>query len=352
MTQDILFERRGAIGLATLNRPAALNALTLDMVRAYARQLDEWEKEPGIRAVVLRGAGGRAFCAGGDVVAMHDAGKSGDRLTKDFFRWEYTLNYRISRLPVPHVALLDGVTMGGGVGLSVHGSHRVATEKILFAMPETGIGLFPDVGGGYFLPRLPGEIGMYLAMTGHRLRLADCAYARIGTHVVASAGIDGLVDALAGADYGGDLHGDVNRVLAGFAADPGAPPLAEHRAAIDRCFSGDTVEGMLAALEREGTDWAKQQRAAMLAKSPTSMKIAVRQLRLGARMDFAHELAMEYRLSQGCMAGHDYYEGVRALLVDKDNKPRWLPATLAEVGADILARHFDVVPADGDLVLK
>ncbi len=352
MSTDILFERRGAIGLATLNRPAALNALTLDMVRAYARQLDAWQGDTGLRAVVLRGAGGRAFCAGGDVVAVHDAGKAGGRLTKDFFREEYTLNYRINRLWVPHVALLDGVTMGGGVGLSVHGSHRVATEKILFAMPETGIGLFPDVGGGYFLPRLSGEIGMYLAMTGHRLRLADCAYARIATHVVGSASIDKLVDALAGADFGGDLHAGVNRVLAGFAADPGAAPLAEHRAAIDRCFAGDTVEGMLAALEREGTDWAKQQRAAMLPKSPTSMKISLRQLRLGARMDFAGELRMEYRLSQAFMAGHDFYEGVRALLVDKDNKPRWQPAALAEVGEDILARHFDQVPPEGDLVLE
>lgn len=352
MTQDILFERRGAIAVATLNRPAALNALTLGMVRDYARQLDAWEAEGAIRAVVLRGAGGRAFCAGGDVVAVHDAGKARDRMTKDFFREEYTLNYRINRLWVPHVALLDGVTMGGGVGLSAHGSHRVATEKTLFAMPETGIGLFPDVGGGYFLPRMPGEIGMYLAMTGARLRLADCMYSRFATHAAASASMDKLVDALAGADYGGDPHAAVNRVLAGFAHDPGTPPLARHRAAIDRCFAGDTVEGMLAALEREGTDWAKQQHAAMLPKSPTSMKISLRQLRLGAGMDFAQELRMEYRLSQAFMAGHDFYEGVRALLVDKDNKPRWQPATLAEVGEDFIERHFDAVPPEGDLVLK
>jgi enoyl-CoA hydratase len=351
MTQDILFERRGAVGLATLNRPAALNALTLGMVRAYARQLDRWEKDEALGAVVLRGAGGRAFCAGGDVLAIHDAGRAGDRMTRDFFREEYALDYRISRLRVPHVALIDGVTMGGGVGLSVHGSHRVATEKTLFAMPETGIGLFPDVGGGYFLPRLPGEIGMYLAMTGHRLRLADCVYARVATHAAQSADAERIVDALAAADLRGG-HAAVDRVLAGFAADPGAAPLAQHRAAIDRCFSGGTVEAMLAALEREGTDWARQQRAVMLAKSPTSMKIAVRQLRLGARLDFAQELRMEYRISQGCMAGHDYFEGVRALLVDKDNKPRWKPAALAEVGEDILARHFDAVPAEGDLVLE
>jgi enoyl-CoA hydratase len=352
MTSEIIFERRGAIGLATLNRPAALNALTLGMVRAYARQLDAWEKDAGVRAVVLRGAGGRAFCAGGDVLAMYQAGRAGDRMTRDFFREEYTLNYRIGRLKVPHVALLDGVTMGGGVGLSVHGSHRVATERTLFAMPETGIGLFPDVGGGYFLPRLPGEIGVFLAMTGHRLRLADCVYAKVATHAAHGADCERIVDALAAADLDGDPRAAVDRVLAGFAADPGRPPLQEHRAAIDRCFAGDTVETMLAALEREGTDWAGQQRVVMLAKSPTSMKIAVRQLRRGARLGFAEELKMEYRISQGCMAGHDYFEGVRALLVDKDNKPRWNPATLAAVGEDILARHFDAVPAEGDLVLE
>ena len=351
MTQDIPFERRGAVGLVTLNRPAALNALTLGMVHAYARQLDDWERDATLGAIVLRGAGGRAFCAGGDVLAIYEAGRSGDRLTRDFFREEYTLNYRIGRLKIPHLALLDGVTMGGGVGLSVHGSHRVATERTLFAMPETGIGLFPDVGGGYFLPRLPGEIGMFLAMTGHRLRLADCVYARVATHAARSADCERIVDALAGADPGGG-RAAVDRVLQRFAADPGKPPLQEHRAAIDRCFAGDTVEAMLAALEREGTDWAGQQRAIMLAKSPTSMKIAARQLRRGARMGFAQELGMEYRISQGCMAGHDYFEGVRALLVDKDNKPRWRPATLAEVGEDILARHFDAVPAGGDLVLE
>ena len=351
MDNDILFERRGAVGLATLNRPAALNALTLGMVRAYAKQLEAWEKDPALGAVVLRGAGGRAFCAGGDVLAMYRAGRAGERLTRDFFREEYALDYRIGRLKVPHVALIDGVTMGGGVGLSVHGSHRVATEKTLFAMPETGIGLFPDVGGGYFLPRLPGELGMYLAMTGHRLRLADCVYARVATHAARSADMERIADALAGADLSGDPRAAVDRALAGFAADPGAAPLAQHRAAIDRCFAGDSVEAMLAALEREGTDWARQQRAIMLAKSPTSMKIAVRQLRLGARLDFARELEMEYRISQGCMAGHDYFEGVRALLVDKDNAPRWRPATLAEVGEDILGRHFDAAPPDGDLVL-
>ncbi len=350
MTRDILFERRGAIGLATLNRPAALNALTLGMVRAYARQLDEWQRDAALGAVVLRGAGGRAFCAGGDVLAVHDAGKSGDHLTRDFFREEYTLNYRINRLRVPHIALIDGVTMGGGVGLSVHGSHRVATEKTLFAMPETGIGLFPDVGGGHFLPRCPGETGMYLAMTGHRLRLADCVYVHVATHAVASARIDSIVDALAGAEYGADKTAAVNRALAGFAADPGKPPLAEHRAAIDRCFAGDTVEGMLAALEKQGTGWAKAQHASMLTKSPTSMKISVRQLRRGARLNFAEELRMEYRMSQGCMAGHDYYEGVRALLVDKDSKPRWRPATLAGVDEAIVARHF-IEPPDGDLRL-
>jgi enoyl-CoA hydratase len=338
--------------LVTLNRPAALNALTLEMAIAFDRKLHAWEADPAVTTVLIKGAGERAFCAGGDVRKLYDAGRAGGSYPLDFYRNEYRLNARIHRFPKPYVALMDGIVMGGGVGLSVHGSFRVAGDRTLFAMPETGIGLFPDVGGGYCLPRMPGEIGMYLAMTGARLRLADCMYSRFATHAAAGAAMDRIVDALAGAEYGSDPRADVDRVLTGFAIDPGKPPLAEHRAAIDRCFAGDAVEGMLAALEREGTEWAGQQRAAMLAKSPTSMKIAVRQLRLGAGMDFADELRMEYRLSQACMAGSDFYEGIRALLVDKDNKPNWKPASLAEVGEDILKRHFDAVPAEGDLILK
>lgn len=351
MTSDILFERRGTVGVATLNRPKALNALTLPMIRAYWRQLDAWEHDPAVKAVVLRGTGERAFCAGGDIRAIHDAGKAGDRLTRDFFREEYALNHRIHAMAKPHVALIDGITMGGGVGLSVHGSHRVATERTLFAMPETGIGLFPDVGGGYFLPRCPGETGMYLALTGARLKTADSLYCGVATHVVAGAAVDALVERLASADYGRNAHGTVNRVLATFTAPAAPSPLAAYRAAIDCCFAGNSVEAILDALLADGSDWAKQQHATILTKSPTSLKITFRQLRQAATMTLAEDLAMEYRMTQGCMNDHDFYEGIRALMIDKDNKPVWRPATLAEVPADAVERHF-APPPDGDLAIR
>ncbi|MCK6452111.1 MAG: enoyl-CoA hydratase/isomerase family protein [Alphaproteobacteria bacterium] len=353
MTHDILLERRGAIGLATLNRPLALNALTLPMIRAYWRRLDAWEHDPEVKAVVLRGAGERAFCAGGDIRAIHDAGKAGDRLTRDFFREEYALNHRIHAMAKPHVALIDGITMGGGVGLSVHGSHRIATERTLFAMPETGIGLFPDVGGGYFLPRCPGETGMYLALTGARLKAADALHCGVATHAVAGAEIAALIEALAGADYGRNAHGAVNRVLAGFTVAAGEAPIAPHRATIDRCFAAGSVEAILDALTADGSagdhsEWARQQRAVILTKSPTSLKITHRQLRAAAFMSLAEDLTMEYRLTQACIAGHDFYEGVRAIVIEKDNAPKWRPATLGEVDDAAVERHF-APPKDGDL---
>ena len=350
MTEDILFERRGAIGLVTLNRPKALNALTLPMIRAFARQLDEWEPDPDLRAIVMQGAGDRAFCAGGDIRAIHDAGKSGDPLGQAFFREEYALNLRLHRAAKPTVAILDGVTMGGGVGLSVHGSHRVATDRILFAMPETGIGLFPDVGGGYFLSRCPGEIGTYLGLSGARLKAADSLYVGVATHLIAHGAVERLIADLAAADYGRNPHGAVNRALAAINTTAGDPPLATHRAKIDRCFSERSVEAILAALEADGGDWARAVRETILAKSPTSLKITLRQLRAAKTMSLARELEMEYRMTQACLLGTDLYEGVRSVVIDKDNKPRWQPGQLEHVGEDVVQRHF-VVPKAGDLKL-
>lgn len=350
MTSDILFERRGAIGLVTLNRPKALNALTLPMIRAFWQQLDRWEPDPDVRGIVMQGAGDRAFCAGGDIRAIHDAGKSGDPVGQAFFREEYALNLRLHRLAKPTVAILDGVTMGGGVGLSVHGSHRVATDRILFAMPETGIGLFPDVGGGYFLSRCPGETGTYLGLSGARLKAADSLYVGVATHLIPHGLVEALIVDLAALDYGQNPHGAVNRVLAAINATAGDPPLAEHRATIDRCFAGNSVEAILAALAADGGEWAGAARATILHKSPTSLKITLRQLRAAKTMSLARELEMEYRITQACLLGTDLYEGVRSVVIDKDNKPRWQPGQLADVGEEVVQRHF-IVPKDGDLKL-
>ncbi len=335
---DIQFDVRGRAGFVTLNRPQALNALTLPMIEAMDAQLAAWATDPGVELAVVRGVGERAFCAGGDVRAIWQAGKDGDPLTRDFFRAEYSLNRRIKVFPKPYVALIDGIAMGGGVGVSVHGSHRVATERTLIAMPETRIGLFPDVGASQFLPRLAGKLGLYLGLTGARLKAADARHAGIATHYIESARLPDVEAALA--------DGDVT--LTGLTGDPGPAPLAEHRAAIDRCFAGVTVEGIIEALEDEGGDWAETALKALRTASPTSLKITIEALRRGARLDFDASMSMEFRLSQACLARHDSYEGIRAAVIDKDNTPRWQPADLADVSAELVAAHFAPLPG-GDL---
>ncbi len=341
-TSDIQFEVRGRAGFITLNRPKALNALTLPMIEAMDARLAVWATDPAVDAVVVRGAGERAFCAGGDVRAIWQAGKDGDSLTRDFFRAEYRLNRRIKVFAKPYVAVLDGITMGGGVGVSVHGSHRVATERTLFAMPETRIGLFPDVGASHFLPRLAGKLGLYLGLTGARLKAADALYAGVATHYVDSARLPELEEALAA------KGADVGAALAGVTSDPGPAPLVRHRAAIDGCFVGVTVEGIIAALEDAGGDWAATTLEALRAASPTSLKITAEELRRGARLEFDACMSMEFRLSQACLARHDSYEGIRAAVIDKDNAPSWQPAALADVGAEMVAAHF-APPPGGDL---
>lgn len=343
-TQDIRFEVTGPLGIVTLDRPKALNALTLPMIRAFDPVLAEWESNPAIRAVVIRGAGDRAFCAGGDVRAVYDDGKAMKEgtgegaLTRDFFREEYRLNRRIHRLAKPYVALLDGITMGGGVGLSVHGSHRVVTGKTLFAMPETAIGLFPDVGGSWFLPRCPGETGTYVALTGARLHAADVLHLGIGTHYVPSERLDDIVAGLAGADWSGDARAVVDGVVGRHAEAAGPAAIAGMREAIDRCFAFDTVEEILAALKAEGTEWGEATLKTLSHMSPTSLKVSLRQIRLGKGLDFDEAMKMEYRLSQACMRAHDFYEGIRAVLVDKDKSPKWRPAELSQVSsADVEA---------------
>lgn len=337
---EILVDLADGVAVVTLNRPKALNALTLGMVRVLDPLLAGWESDDAVRMVVVRGAGDRAFCAGGDIRALYDGGP-GSPITRDFFREEYRLNRRIHRYPKPYIALMDGITMGGGVGLSIHAGHRIAADNTMFAMPETGIGLFPDVGGSWFLPRLPGQIGMFMALTGARLGPADCVHAGICDAFIPGESHDELIAALRG---GAPLGETVDRLT----GSPGDAPLMAQREAIDRCFAGGSVEAILAALEAEGTDWAEQQRAVMARKSPTSQKIAFRQLREGRRLDFDACMVMEYRMAQRVMQGGDFFEGVRAVVVDKDQSPKWSPASLAEVDEAMVERYFRA-PATGDL---
>ncbi|NOK36278.1 enoyl-CoA hydratase/isomerase family protein [Corallococcus exercitus] len=349
MSEDVLLETRGAVGLVTLNRPKALNALSLEMCRALHPQLNAWAADPSVKAVVIRGAGGKAFCAGGDVravaasVARRDAGPS---LSREFFLAEYALNHRIHHFPKPFIALVDGICMGGGLGLSVHGAFRVVTEKLLLAMPETAIGIFPDVGGGWFLPRFPGETGTYLGLTGARCDAADALWLGYATHRVESSRLEDVLGSLVAADWSGPGRDVATRVLQGFHQEPGASELAARAEVIARCFQGNRMEDILAALEREGTAWAEETRATLLRMSPTSLRVTLRQLRIGRGQDYDATARMEYRLSQALTARPDFQEGIRAVLVDKDQKPRWNPATLAEVSDAEVEDCFAPRPGD------
>jgi enoyl-CoA hydratase len=344
---EILIERRGGLGLVTLNRPKALNTLTLGMYRRFDPALIAWARDPAVHAVAVRGAGERAFCAGGDVRAIWEAGRGKtDGLTADFFREEYRLIERVWRFPKPYVALLTGITMGGGAGVSLHGSHRIATERFVFAMPETAIGLFPDIGATHFLNHCPGRIGRYLGLTGARLQAADAFYCGLVTHHVPQARIEELTEALAALQWReSEERAQLEVLLADFAVPFGPPPLEALRPAIDRCFAGETVEEIVAALEREPGGWAEAALASIAKASPTSLKITLRQLGVGADHDVAEALRLEYRMTQHAMQRHDFFEGVRALLVDKDQNPRWQPASLAEVSEAEVAFYFQPLGA-------
>jgi enoyl-CoA hydratase len=343
-TSEILLERRGGLGRITLNRPNALNTLSLAMYRAFDPQLLAWAKDSAVQALLVRGAGNRAFCAGGDVRAIYEARHqpqgAGD-YKADFFREEYCLIRRVHRFPKPYVALVDGIAMGGGCGISINGSHCVASERTVFAMPEVHIGLFPDVGASRFLTMCPGRVGLYLALTGARIRAADALYCGFATHYVPHDRLDDLAEALAKLPWDErERARQVDAAMADFTADPGPASLPALQASIDRCFDHGSVEEIVAALEREPADWAKQALAAIARASPISLKITCHQLQLGRGMAIEAALALEYRMTQHVMQGHDFFEGIRALLVDKDNAPRWEHASLAAVTAAEVARYF------------
>lgn len=325
---EVRVEKGGCAGLIVLNRPKALNALTLGMVRAIAAALDEWERDETIARVVVTGAGGRAFCAGGDIRQLYEQGRAGDHAAQlTFWLEEYRLNRRIKRYSKPYVALVDGVVMGGGVGLSAHGAHLVAGEGFAFAMPEVGIGFFPDVGATYLLPRLPDLAGVYLAMTGARAGAGDAAALGLAQAVVPSARIGELAEALTDRQ-------PINSIIARFAAPTTASPLAAQRAVIEACFGHPTPAQIIAALgvaANGGSAFARVAREAMLTKSPTSQAIALRQMQIGGALSFEDAMTVEFRIVSRICRGHDFYEGVRALIVDKDNRPQWRPAAAEAV---------------------
>jgi enoyl-CoA hydratase len=339
---DVVVRAHDALRRITLNRPQALNAITLDMVATMTALLRAWADDPAVGAILLDGAGGRAFAAGGDIRALYDAAKSGDKLPEKFWATEYRLNVLIARYPKPVIALMDGVVMGGGVGLSAHASHRIVTERSSVAMPEVAIGYFPDVGACFVLARAPGFTGTYLALTGARAAAADAIYCGLADLHIPAARLSELPAALA--DCRG-MH-DVKARLDKFSGPPAAGRLAAARFWIDRCFGADSVEEIFERLARCDEEEAHAALETMRKMSPTSLKITLRNTRSALSFDHVEQsFQQDYRISLACVAERDFIEGIRAAIVDKDRNPVWHPDTLVGVTPDIVERHFRSVGA-------
>jgi enoyl-CoA hydratase len=337
VTDELIVERQGQIGRIRLNRPAALHALTTEMCLGIMEALADFEADDAIKAVVFDHSEGRGFCAGGDI-RMLAKSMAGDGIAaRAFFHTEYRMNYRLFTYSKPTISIMDGITMGGGVGVALPCRYRVVTENTRFAMPETGIGLFPDVGGSWYLPRLPGKVGMFLALTGERLDGAECLAVGLATHYVAVADLPGALKALSGdAD-------DIGVTLKSHSTGTPLARIVANRTYIDRLFSGDSVAAIKSALEADSSDWAAKELATIQSKSPFSTAVAFRQMIEGSAMtDFVEIMRMEYRIAVRVLAEPDFIEGVRAIIVDKDNAPRWT----ADASAEAIDRVFAPLSAD------
>ncbi len=340
MTDEVLVRRDGAAGILSLNRPKAIHALTLDMVHAMTAALLAWRDDPQVKAVIIDHSEGRGFCAGGDIAflrnsALNDGGVSG----RKFFHDEYQLNHLIFTYEKPVVAFMDGITMGGGVGISQPARFHVATENTRYAMPESGIGLFPDVGGGWYLSRLAGRVGQFLALTGARFDGAECKWAGLATHYLPNEALADAKHRIAGGEEPG-------AVLSAHAVPPPEPKISAHAADIARHFASDSFEDILASLQEDGSEWATAQLDVLATKSPQTCKVALRQLRDSlACADFAANMVMEYRIASRVLTLPDFAEGVRAVIVDKDNAPQWNPTTAEEVSDALIDSIFAPLPA-------
>ena len=341
MTDEVLFAVEGRAGRIRLNRPKAIHALTHGMCSAMLAQLAAWRADPAVAIVLLDHAEGRGFCAGGDIRAIAESGAGDGVAARAFFADEYRLNHLLFTYAKPIVAFLDGIVMGGGVGIAQPARFRVATERTMFAMPESGIGLFPDVGGGWYLSRLPGRTGEYLALTGARLNGAECVALGIATHYLPGEALEGVKAALAAPGS------DIAAILDAAAIAPPEAPILARREAIDRLFAAKTLEEILAALADDGGEWATKQQAIVAGKSPLSCKVALRELAASRPLiDFADEMRMEYGIAAHICQRPDFLEGVRALIVDKDNAPRWDPSTPEGVTEHMIDTIF--APLDPD----
>jgi enoyl-CoA hydratase len=350
MSDHVAIETAGRLGLITLNRPKALNALSLEMIEAIRPALDRFEQDDAIDAVLIRGAGGRAFCSGGDVRAVGTAapGPAAEALSRAFFAAEYALNYRIHRYPKPYIALIDGITMGGGCGLSLHGRYRVSTERTLLAMPETVLGLFPDVGASWILSRLPGELGVYIGLTGLRLRAGDLKVLGLATHHIEASSFDALIEAL-GTEPTLE-RAALDGVLSRFAADPGGSDLPARQERVDALFSAETMSAIRDNLTSAPEIWAAEALDVVRRASPTSLAVTLRLFRAARTLSIDAVLGLDYRLAIRLTARSDFREGVRSILIDKDNRPDWNPKKLDDVSASSIDALFSPLTA-GDIEL-
>ncbi|MCX8474896.1 MAG: enoyl-CoA hydratase/isomerase family protein [Sphingomonas sp.] len=341
MTDDVLTFVEGRIGRIRLNRPKALHALNTDMCAAMLEALVAWRADTAIEAVLIDHSEGRGFCAGGDIRMIAESGAGDGAAARDFFRTEYRLNHALFTYAKPVVAFMDGITMGGGVGIAMPARYRVATENTKFAMPETGIGLFPDVGGGWYLARLPGHLGEFVALTGARLDGAECLALGIATHYLPAARLGEAKERIAADPQ------SIPVILEALAESAPEPKILAHRPAIDHLFAGDTVERILASLKADGSFWALAQLATLRTKSPQACKVSLRLVRKGRHMpSFEDEMRQEFAVASRVVQRPDFAEGVRAVIVDKDNAPRWQPAMPEGVTDHVINQIFAPLPAD------
>lgn len=343
---DLIARREGAVGVIRLNRPKAINAVTLEMFRDVDRALDQFEADPAVAVILLEGAGERGLCAGGDIRALWEDSKVRGDLGKILWREEYILNARIKKFPKPYVAFMDGIVMGGGVGLSAHSSHRVVTERTKLAMPEVGLGFFPDVGGTWLLSHSPGEIGTYFGLTGQTMNGPDAIYARFADAVVPSGQLAALREALTKVRAGA-TSADVKTLIGGFATGETSGPVAANQAKIDGWFAHDRMEDIVAALQRDGSELAQATLKTLNEKSPRGMVVTLKLLRLARASSSLEEcLVREYRAALEVFASDDFREGVRAAVIDKDRNPKWSPPRIEDVTPEMQAPYFAEIGAD------
>jgi enoyl-CoA hydratase len=339
-TDEVLFSLDGPAGRIHLNKPQTLNALTPSMCAAMHEHLDRWASDPDVHLVIVTGAGDRAFCAGGDVRRVCEVGREDPVKARDFFLIEYAMDAAIVNFPKPYISVIDGIVMGGGLGISVNGGFRVMSEHVMAAMPETGIGLLPDVGATAFLNACPGRIGLYLGLTGARMDTADAIHAGMGTHFVPRERLSSMIASLTEAKYMGDPFAIVEGIVGRFAGDPGPSKLRARQQEIDRLFAADGIEDILAALDGDGSEFASETAKTLRRMSPTSMKITARQLTRHKGISPIEALKLEYRMVCHVLERHDFYEGIRAALIDKDRNPKWDPATPEGVSGSEVDAHF------------